>query len=51
MDNGAVPLMVRMLGENCSEEEHRLASEGLWKLAFVDDNRQRMRENMALIEG
>ncbi|PIK48667.1 hypothetical protein BSL78_14479 [Apostichopus japonicus] len=50
MDNGAVPLMVRMLGDNCSIEEQTLASEGLWKLAFAEDNKQRMRENTALME-
>lgn len=51
MDNGAVPPMVKMLGETFSVYEKTLAAEGLWKLAFVDDHKKRMRENVELMKG
>ncbi|CAH1775998.1 unnamed protein product [Owenia fusiformis] len=47
--NGVLPLYVRLLDWECTEDEQSLAAQGLWTLAFDETNRRAIREEEGCI--
>ena len=48
---GCLVLMKRMLEEGCEEKVQLLAARGVWRLAFVSENKKIIREDRELING
>ncbi len=55
MEQGALPLILRMLKraekKPFSEEEQVLAATAIWKLAFIESNREILRADSEVIDG
>ena len=48
---GALKVYTRLLHPSCSEEEQLLATQGIWVMAFNQENKKRIREEPGCVEG
>ncbi|XP_071504382.1 uncharacterized protein [Diadema antillarum] len=50
MELGGLPLIGRMLQDKFSDEEKEIAATTIWQLAFVDENKERVRQEQDIIK-
>ena len=48
VEKGGIPILAKLLKRDCSVEEKTFAAKGIWTLAFLKENKEKLRKNRVL---
>ncbi|XP_011672445.1 uncharacterized protein LOC105442223 [Strongylocentrotus purpuratus] len=49
VEKGGIPILAKLLQRDCSVEEKTSAANGLWRLAFLKENKEKLRKEQGII--
>eukprot|EP00057_Strongylocentrotus_purpuratus_P017973 XP_011672447.1 PREDICTED: uncharacterized protein LOC105442224 [Strongylocentrotus purpuratus] len=49
VEKGGIPILAKLLQQDCSVEEKTSAANGIWRLAFLKENKEKLRKEQGII--
>ena len=50
VENGGIQILAKLLQPDCSVEEKTTATKGIWRLAFLKENKEKLRKGQGIID-